>query len=353
MRTRIVLCSALALGLAAFARAQLFQITSKDGQSSLRLGLLSQTQAEWLDTADATETSQNLFERRFRLLFGGKWGDKLTFFVDTDTSNIGKAAANGTKGGQNVDVVMTYTFAQQLKLDAGQILVPDSHNSQQGATTLLAVDYGPYSFNASAPTGSKTGRDWGLQARGYLLGNHLEYRAGVFQGARGANSTMPFRYVGRVVYYPFDAEPDFFYTGTTFGKKHILGIGVSYDGQQAYHEYAGDVFLDQPVAGGDALTLQADYLRFDGGSTFTSLPAQKTWLGEASYFLHAIKLAPFVQYAKRTFDSGAPRESQTQGGLAYWASGHQLNLKAAYARITKEHAPKRNQAVLQLQVFLY
>ena len=59
-------------------------------------------------------------------------------------------------------------------LDSGLLLTPNSHNSEQGAATLPPVDYGPYSFLHSTPTGSRVGRDYGLQGRGYLSSEHFE-----------------------------------------------------------------------------------------------------------------------------------------------------------------------------------
>ena len=59
-----------------------------------------------------------------------------------------------------------YKFRDEFQIDGGMLLVPGSHNGSQGATTLLPVDYGPYSFLSSTITRSNVGRDYGIQARG-------------------------------------------------------------------------------------------------------------------------------------------------------------------------------------------
>jgi hypothetical protein len=334
-------------------------VSSADGKQTLNLGFLSQMQGEALDNAEATHTGQNLFFRRLRVIMGGKINDKLSFFFETDSPNLGKGTTAGTKNASTVtvqDFSLTYTFSNEFKIDAGMLLVPVSHNSQQSAASLLYVDYGAYSFQHSAPLDSVVGRDYGVQARGYLANNHFEYRLAVLQGNRGTASTMPLRTTARVVWYAFEADTGFFYTGTTLGKKHILSIGGSYDQQQDYKAYSGDVFLDQPVGGGNALTLQADYTNYDGGTTFAKLPKQKALLVEGGFYIADAKVSPIVQFSKLTYDTETTTTENQQkigGGVVYWANGHRNNLKAVIAQIKQDNAKNRMQYVVQWQVFTF
>jgi hypothetical protein len=337
------------------AQAQ-FEVASKDGKSSIKFGLLAQPQAEWIDTASGDGTTQNLFVRRLRFLMGGKYGDKVSFFVETDSPNIGKADATGKKNADTIfmqDIIVTYTVSKGFMIDSGLLLTPNSHNSEQGATTLLPVDYAPYSFLASVPTGSRVGRDYGAQVRGYLASDHFEYRLGIFQGAREANSTNSFRTIGRVVWYPFEAETGFFYTGTNFGKKKILAIGASYDQQDSYKVPAFDVYFDWPV-GKNAVTAQVDQINYDGGTFLTSLPKQDTTHVEAGFYFSSVKIGPFLQYNVRNYDDAAKAdEKYSQIGLAWWASGHNFNVKLGYGKFEKDHARDQNQVQLQAQLFFY
>ncbi len=361
-RTRLtVLAFAVLVLLAAFAARSSAQvsISSADGKQTLNLGFLAQGQFEALDNAEATHTQQNLFLRRLRIIMGGKINDKLSFFFETDSPNLGKGTASGTKTANTIgvqDFSLTYSFSDGFKLDAGMLLVPVSHNSQQSAASLLYVDYGAYSFQHSAPLDSVVGRDYGLQARGYLANNHLEYRLGVLQGNRGTTATMPLRTIARLVWYPFEADTGFFYSGTTLGKKHILAIGGSYDQQQDYKAFSGDVFLDQPLGGGNALTLQADYTEYDGGTTFSKLPKQKALLAEGGFFIAGAKLSPIVQYSKLTYDqetTAFENQQKLGGGLAYWINAHRDNLKAVINQIKQDNVKNRMQYVVQWQVFTY
>jgi hypothetical protein len=381
---------ALVLGLGGGAKAGAeFKVPGSAENSFIKIGLLAQSQFEWTEThnyddEDLTEVNQNLFLRRIRILIGGSITPKLSFFVETDSANLGKYVGDrkkntGVKNAGDVyiqDVILTYAFADEFKIDAGMLLIPNSYNSETSAATLLPVDYGPFSFLASTPTDSRVGRDYGVQARGYLWDKRLEYRAGIFQGNRDPNfhiftdnpanvdnphfnADAPFRYTGRLMVNVFEPQTSFFYTGATLGKKQILAIGGGFDGQDDYRAYNGDIFWDQPVGNGDAFTFQGDYIYFDGGETFPTLPGQNTWLFESMYYIGKLKLGPFGQYAIRDYTkyySAAEAyqdETRYQAGLAYWADGHNFSLKLAYGYTDIENRYDTRQWVLQCEVFDY
>lgn len=337
------------------AEAQ-WQIKTEDGQGVLKFGLLAQPQAEWLQPAGAGVTAQNLFLRRLRVLLGGKIGEKITFFVETDSPNLGKGKDEKAKDEGDVyiqDAVLTYNFSDQLKIDSGMILTPFSYNHGQGATTLLPLDYGPVSFVESKPLTSRVGRDYGVQVRGYLA-DHFEYRAGVFQGLRDQGATVPFRYAARIVWYPFDIEKGLFYSGTYLGKKKLLALGAGYDHQDEFDAVTLDAFLELPLNGGDALTLQAAYSAHDGGAFVTSIPEQQSWYFEGGYFFSQARLSPFLQLHQRNFEASAqPGDASTRIGLAWWIKGHNCNLKVSWGSLQVDDQDDGEQLVLQFQVFQF
>ena len=338
------------------ASAQL-SLAAPDGKTSLRLGFLGQVQGERLDGTNGSAASQNLFLRRARLLLEGRLGDHLSLFVDTDSPNLGKAGADGRKNEGTLylqDLVLTYAFTSSLKLDGGLLLLPLAYNTGQSAASLLGIDYGPYSFVVSAPTNCRVGRDYGLQFRGYLLAKHLETRAGLFQGTRGADATRPLRTFARVALHALESQTDFFYTGTTHGKRRLFDLGVSFDRQQGYSTWGADVFVDHPLAKGNALTMQLDYWRVDGGGFQSELPEQRIWLAEAGVYVGGLRLQPFVQYSHRSLIApAAPDETYLQFGLAYCPEGHRFNLKIGGGRLHKEGADARTQILAQAQVLLW
>jgi hypothetical protein len=353
-----VLACVAGLVLAASAAEAQWRVSSADGSSWLTIGVLAQPQAEWLTPPGGGDSAQNLFLRRARFIFGGKVSERITFFIDTDAPNLGKADAAGRKVDERIflqDAVFTYNVGRSINVEAGMIIVPVARHATQGATTLMAVDYGPFSFTHSDPTGSRAGRDYGVQARGYLANNHVEFRAGVFSGARGAGATAPLRYAVRGVWYPFEAETGLFYTGTSLGARRIVSVGASVDRQDDYLARAIDFFVDQPLAGNaGGVTFQANYTRYDGGTTFVQLPRQDVWFVEAGLFHRRTRLGPFAQWTSRDHvAAGIADESKATGGLAYWAEGHRFNIKAGVARLGRTGTGDRTQVVVQGQVFVF
>ena len=361
----LLISAALLLSLSRPATAQL-QFSSADGKQSFKIGVLGQLQLEEIDNTDNKTKADNIFLRRIRLLGNYKLSDQLTVFFDTDAPNLGKGNADGSKNNADLfiqDFIVTYAFSKQFQLDGGMLLTGQTYNHLQSAASLLAVDYGPYTFVESVPTTSRTGRDYGVQARGYLADDHLEYRAGVFQGVRGVNNTNAFRYAGRVAYYVFGPETTYFYRGTSLGKTQTLSIGGSFDrqngdltggGSATYKNYGADLFWDQPIAGGNGFTLQGDYNSIDGDLFIKTLPKQKNTMIEAGFYFAGAKIMPYVQWARQDFDLVTLLdEKRTQGGLAFWFNGHNSNLKLAYTTIDRDRSKKRSQFQVQYQVFAF
>ena len=350
--------------IATFLLAALIAAPAVHGQVQIKvnddtffkLGVLVQAQGDALQDPVARGYAQNVFVRRARLLVGGQFAKNFSFFVETDSPNLGKSLTAGTKNSQPSmyvqDAYVEFKFRDALMLDAGLMLPSPSRNGVQSAASLLPLDYGPYTFANSAPTQSNVGRDTGIQARGYFLANHLEYRAGVFQGNRD-RPNRALRFTGRVQYNFLDPESGFFYTGTYLGKKKVFAIGGGVDRQDDYLGYAVDAFFDHPLGNG-ALTAQIDHMRFDGGDFLKTLPEQADTLAEAGYLIGKTRLMPVVQFAKRDFSSNTlADENRYSVGLNYFLTGHNANIKALYTRIDNDATRASNQASVQFQFFYY
>ena len=350
--------AALALGaffIAAPAVHAQWQIEPTDG-SSIKFGFLVQGRAESIDVSGG-DNRQDLFFRRLRILAGGKINDKLSYFFETDSPNLGRGESDGTKGASDVyiqDFVVTYKpVSDAFNLDVGMLLNEVSYNSNQSAASLMTTDYGPYSFVWSGPLDARVGRDYGVRARGYLFGDHLEYRASVMQGQRGDDSTNDFRYLGRLMFNVFEAQKGLFYSGTSLGKKHILSFGASIDHQEDYESYGVDAIWDQPIGDG-GFTIQADWTSLDGDVFLTSLPEQDNLMVEAGFYFGGLKLMPFVQYSERDFDDDALNDQdQFQIGLGWMFGGHNANLKVSYTSISTDNSPDQDVIWLNFQVFKY
>ena len=349
----VVSIIALSIALARSACGQ-WQIGNATGDT-LRLGYLAQARGEWLRHGDPPVTAQNLFLRHLRVLAAAKLHNHLSMFLGMDSPNLGKALPDGTKVAGDLGVYdfwITYAARDELMIDVGLIGTPNSHNSIQSISGMLAADFGAYSFLSSAPTTSRAGRDYGAEARGYLLNQHVEYRLGAFQGFRGQTANRPLRYLARLVVDAFRAEKTVYYSGTGLGAQRNLALGFSVDRQEHYQERGVDLYADQPLPNGDAVTFQADWGLYDGGTSFTSLPQQSALLIEAGYFLRAVRMSPFIQFAQRNYRNVAlDDEEQRLVGVAYWLNGHHLNVKAAFGSLRLRGAPTSTLGQITFQSF--
>ena len=348
--------------------------------SSIKFGLLLQPQYEALGDVNRSGYDQNLFIRRARILVGGSLFGVVDYFLDTDFPNLFRAptvagaagvpnTATKASPGMNIqDAFVTYKpMGDMVKVDVGFMLPPMSHNAIQGAATLYGWDYYAFTFRHSDVFGSSApspvGRDMGAELRGLVLGGHLEYRAGIFQGLRNASATDQaggnfFRVMARAQVNFLDAEPGFFYAGTYFGAKKIASIGGSYDFQDKYKYFSVDGILDMPVGPGVA-TAQVNFAQWDGGTFIAALPKQTAIQGEAGYNIAALHVSPIVRYEHLSSLTTAAGVNVTPInryalGVAFWPYSHNTNLKAFYTRIAQNGtAHGANQINLQWQVYFF
>jgi len=347
---------ALALVLSPAAAGQ--AVLKVDENVSIRFGFSFQGWADWAQDAVSGGYAQNLFIRRASLYVGAQLAPNVTFFLRTDDSNLGKAPKDLGTGFFIEDGYLEWEVADSFLLDGGLILIPLCRNCLEYSVRLLTLDFGSFSFLSNSVTQSSVARDTGFQAKGYLAGDHLEYRIGLFQGLREPGSRNSFRSAGRLQYNFFETERGEFYTGTYLGTKKILAIGAGYDLQGDYRAFAGDLFLDLPVGRGNGLTGEFDFLRWDGGSTFPTLLKQNDLLVQGGYYVSAVKLLPWGRWESQSYaDAGSPSKDQQkiQFGLTWYPEAHSFNIRAAWGRVLPraDGVPATNQFTVQIQVFYF
>jgi hypothetical protein len=300
---------------------------------------------------------RQIYVRRLRVLLGGEIAKNTTFFFETDAPNLGKVSTNGTKDSKISiyvqDAQVQHTFMPELSIIAGLQLVGIARNGLQSAASLLALDYGSYQFTTSGPLDNSVGRDLGINLRGFLFNDRLEYRTGVFSG-RNINLYSPLRLTGRFQYNFKDIEKGFYYTGTTLGKGNIFSVGCGIDKQGSYSAFAIDAMYDSPLGNLGSVTFSSSVSFLDGGGTdndstvFTGLiPKQSIYFAELGYFFKDWNIQPYVKYEAQDVNAsvlkqvGANesnlelknklRSSQRVGfGVNYFISGHNINLKLLY-----------------------
>lgn len=341
---------------------------------NLRFGALLQGWADWTQDPISEGYSQNLFLRRVRLLVGGQVAKNVTFFIETDNPSLGRAGAatpakNLATGFIVQDALAEVKFRDAFIFSGGLMFVPFCRNCIQSAATLLSLDYSSWSFLATPATQSSVGRDVGAQAKGYLAGNRVEYRVGLFQGFRQPSSPTtasgrnPLRAVGRLQVNFLEPEAQgIFYTGTYLGTKRVLAVGIGVDGQAGpdddYRAFAVDAFLDHPVGRTMAVTAQLDFFKYDGGDLFAvpALAEHNAIFFEGGLFLKQMRIMPFVKFETQSFAEAVdePRNStRAQLGLTYYKAGHNANFKFAVSQLNPKVGETTNGLTGQMQVFFY
>ena len=361
MSRLLVFAFAAVLLLPAVAQAQ--AVIKVNENTSIRFGALIQG---WLDSAQSSTASgysQNIFLRRMRILIGGTLSPTVSFFFQTDNPNLGRAPKALGTGFIVQDAYMEWKpRSNAFMLDAGLILPPFCRDCLGSAGALLSLDYNSWSFIASGPTQSVVGRDTGVQAKGFVMGNHLEYRAAILQGFRSAATSTSvaghnaFRATGRVQYDVWDTEPNLYvYPEVYFGNKRILALGVGRDHQQGFSATSADAQLSLPVAKNAFNGLLTLY-RFDGGRTFTAIPRQRDGALQAGFYFAPTKLMPFARYEQQDFrlrTLNGTDNNRLQLGLGWYPGGNNFNVKAAYTRVEPRVARSTKEYTVQLQFFYY
>lgn len=336
-----------------------------DNGTSIRFGALTQLQYEAAGDYAGQDVAQNIYMRRMMLLLGGNILKDFEYFIDTDFVDMLKAnTKDGIKSGPGFslkDVLMTWKAAgDALRIDGGLMLPPLSRTSLQGAPFLLGLDFFANAYTHAAAFGNSSnsfGRDMGLQLRGLVLKDRLEYRLGVFQGKRNAadakhvaSNNAP-RVAGRVSVNLLDPENVFFLRGTYLGEKRIASLGGYFDVQHAdagtYRSWGADLLVD--VAG---VTVQADYVHRHGGS-FVKLSKSDVVMVEGGYLIRALMLTPIARVERRWGSGTTIDETDIGGGLSWFVFNHSSNLKVYYIRGVRDIGQDYDQFNAQWQLFFY
>ncbi|WP_075601915.1 hypothetical protein [Saccharicrinis aurantiacus] len=327
---------------------------------------------------------------RSRIMLGAQLTEKANFFMETE---IPLGSLSGVQGQDKnipsmptiLDCQFEYVFNPAFSVIAGQQLVAHNRNGLQGAAGLLANDFTyyqyPHNMFQSDPLQNYYGRDLGVNFRGIVLNDKLEYRLGFFAGRtqfEGEDSS-PLRTVGRLVYNIFDADKNFYYNGTNLGEGKTLSIGAGFDTQGTYSAIGADVFADMPAGDAGSFTVNGAFSHITGGNdpeakySFSGMiPTQNTQLLEAGYYFKKTKLQPYVRYERQAYASEDKQVLDTESfdkynsntvlgaGVNYWFNSYNTNLRASYTTTKSDYlvdgadkSETYGQFWLQVQIFIF
>lgn len=269
-------------------------------------------------------------------------GDKLG--MDEITDNSGKGLGTGLA---LRDAWVSYkVLGNDLIVQAGRMYVPFTRDYGTTSTkALLTTDlnWGQGGHRSTIFYPSNIGRDDALTVWGNVVNDKLQYRIMIGDGeeddAKNHDDTM--RYAGRLSYSVFEPETKWFNAGTYRGTKKVLALGLGMDSQndlilnekeENYFAWTADVFYEQPLAGGDALTLTASYI--DVSNTVNAISFTQMASGDdgsimalkAGYYLGTKigrgNLQPFGHYQLISSDESGRDDTQVYGvGMNYYLKG--------------------------------
>lgn len=286
-------------------------------------------------------------------------GDKLGMDEIKDDSGKGLGSGLALRDGW----ISYNLLGNDLIVQVGRMYVPFTRDYGTTSTkALLTTDlnWGQGGHRSTIFYPSNIGRDDALTVWGNIFNDKLQYRFMVGDGeedeAKNHEDTM--RYAGRLSYSVFDAETKWFNAGTYLGSKRVLSFGVGADTQrdlflagkeQNYFAWTADVFYEQPLTGGDALTLTASYI--DVSNTVNSISFTQMASGDdgsilalkAGYYLGTKigpgNLQPFGHYQLISSDESGRDDTQVYGvGMNYYLKGaaNKITLEATFVDQDKE-----------------
>jgi hypothetical protein len=368
--SRFVALPALLLVLApALASAQV--VVKLNDTVNFRFGMQVQAWADWTQDPNSQGYSQNFFIRRVRFIVLAAVAPRVTIFYETDQPRVGSAGNTGVKnvstGFITQDAFLEWRFAgDPAAIQAGLFLVPSSRNFLTSTASLTALDFGTWEIQGNTLLQGNGGRDYGIGANGYLAGNHLSYRLGIFDGARrgttaqtaplgaAAGSRNSFRFAGRVNYDFFDTEKGYTYVGSNNGARKVVAIGGWYDTQMSYQAYGADGIFDWPIAK-NAIKVEVDFKHYNSGTskgfgtpaTPTAaatyvVPPQNDIYVDAGFYIAMAKLQPFFKYESLGFVNAADKSNNQQrvgGGLNFYIYGNNMKISAIWEKIIPKTKP--------------
>ena len=356
----------------------------------------------------------DFFCRRCRLFATGSVVKDVTFNLLMEAGNLGKAdPVTGVKSFAAPSVLDAYAqvkFVNAFSFSAGSILLPLTRNGMQPTTTYLSIDNAFIDITPILQGNSNVIRDLGVQANGFFLDDHLEYRLGLFQGSRSPSITTgapavttqtashnPPRVVAMLAYNLWDTEKGYVNGGHYYGAKKVLGVMANFDYQvfrtldppaagstkDAYMGVSAATFINYPLSGtadpkkgGDELVGLLQFGYYDGGGrspldptspgTYSNVLRQLNMLAEAAYYNRDLKFSVFGKLEARQiagYYSDAVKGSSNirwaAVGLKYYvAPANLMNFGIQYERVQFPDAPAGAQngthnVTFQTQLLLY
>ena len=299
----------LALGLTPFAygaAAQAATITLPP--VSLGAEMRSSFRSTDVDGVDEDVNDFNLDSARINI--NGSITDTIKFTLNTDYQG------DSENDVQIIDAIGRFELSPTMNIWAGRFLPPSDRANLYGP--YFANNFGVYvdGVQDGYPFVA-AGRDNGVAYWGDF--DRLKVSLGLFDAGgppgtpgttRGDQDTVV---AGRVHYSFWDIETGYYLNGTYYGEKDILSVGIaSHIETGGDKAYTVDFLMEKKVAGGGAVTVEAEYAKYDefGGYNTGGLPFSESdgfFVLGAYLFPQTVGIGKFQvlgKYAETDYEDG-------------------------------------------------
>ena len=280
MFKKIVLLSLFIIMLS-FSKVQAVEVYNKDGKT-FDLGFWTQAWGQFVEDGRDTDANgsqdgniTDFMIRRAYFSISGTVLPWLSCFSHIAADRIGQDGLDVPSYGLGSGLAVRDAWINAKLLDeiimlqVGRMYVPLTRNYGTTSTKGLLtadLDWMQGGLRGSIFYPSKVGRDDSICLWGNVFDGFIQYRSMIGEGVED-NAKNPDdnpRFVNRVSISLFDKETKWFNKGTYLGEKQVLSIGFGADYQHLggiskdyYAAYTADIFYDQPVGNGGALTIEA------------------------------------------------------------------------------------------------
>lgn len=317
-----------------------------------------------------------------RLYLSGSFNKYIKGMLNTEKSG------GGSDVGSNVEVIdanVQFQLTPEVAIWAGRFLSPSDRSNLAGPYYSMGGGYWNGIASRYGWNGGVIGRDEGVAVVSSFLEDHLAVSFGAFEGdnifrfsgvgaqSEAAGSKDKLMYAGRVQYDFWDAEPGYYGTGSYFGAKDILAIGIAgrykQDGVVSglgtvgdYTSYSVDFLLEKKDVGPGTFSVEAAYYDYDTDNAILAEQGKAYSAAVGYLFQQEIgwgKFKPFIRYQK--FDADGTTTAATnvrtsadtkqyEIGASYVIAPYNAMITATYGKTDYSAASDTNFVKVALQM---
>jgi len=311
--------------------------------------------------ANGSDRSNDFSLDSARIYLSGSFNKYIKGMLNTE-KNIAAPGGGSSDTIQVIDANVQFQLTPEVAIWAGRFLSPSDRANMAGPYYSMGGGYwngiaSRYGFN-----GGVIGRDEGVAVVTSFLEDHLAVSFGAFEGdnifrlsgvgaqSETAGTKDKLMYAGRVQYDFWDAEPGYYGTGSYFGAKDILAIGVAgrmkKDGVVSglgavgdYTSYSVDFLLEKKDVGPGTFSTEAAYYHYDTDNAILGEQGKAYSAAVGYLFQDEIgwgKFKPFIRYQKFDADgtTTATTNLRTAANTKRWEIGTSYVIAPYNAMIT-------------------